>query len=148
MPISGSTIQARPPLLSIAPDCKLLLPIFLESQFSSLSVMVENVADCPCILLGPCRGTVHLRNLRNCSITVACGRLLVEEVENCVIFVAARLSPVILSSESVQFAPFNCCYTVIWVLSGKIQKIWGFLGGTETSKGRTARPLLARERGR
>jgi hypothetical protein len=63
------------------------------------------------LIIGPCAGSVFLRDCNNCTISVACSQLRLRDCKNCVVYLYCQTkSPVIESSEGITFHPFNIAY--------------------------------------
>ena len=52
--------------------------------------------------------SVFLRNLTDCTITVACKQLRVRDCARCTVYLSAKTEPVIEASSGLVFAPYNC----------------------------------------
>lgn len=75
----------------------------------SETVQVDRVQNCH-IFIGACCESVFLRNITNCTVTLACKQLRTRDCSNCTIFLYSKTDPIIEASYSMRFAPFNGSY--------------------------------------
>jgi hypothetical protein len=75
----------------------------------SETVQVDRVTDCR-IFIAACCESVFLRNLTNCTVTLACKQLRTRDCVNCTIFLYSKTDPIIEASTGMRFAPFNGAY--------------------------------------
>ena len=72
-------------------------------------VTVDECTRCR-ILIGPCEGSVFVRNCADCTITVACKQFRTRECERCDVYLYALTDPIIESSHAMRIGPFNGGY--------------------------------------
>ena len=72
-------------------------------------VTVDECVRCR-ILIGPCEGSVFVRNCTDCTITVACKQFRTRECERCDVYLYALTDPIIESSHAMRIGPFNGGY--------------------------------------
>jgi hypothetical protein len=66
----------------------------------------ENVT----FVLGPCTGSVFMRDCSGCSVSVACQQLRTRDCRDCVIYLYSVTEPIVEASRGLKVAPFNAAY--------------------------------------
>jgi hypothetical protein len=65
------------------------------------------------IVLGPVRGLVYIRNVKNTRISVVCSRIVIENCENITVYLNVSTTPILsYNCKEVMFAPYNVFYDV------------------------------------
>uniref|UniRef100_A0A914WF08 Tubulin binding cofactor C-like domain-containing protein n=1 Tax=Plectus sambesii TaxID=2011161 RepID=A0A914WF08_9BILA len=98
-------------------DCHLRISDGKEARLllaprRSETAVVEDCVNAMSIVLGPVRETALLRRLRDCCVSVICGRLIVEDCVDCRFFVRSPVAPLLVgtANANIFFAPYNAMY--------------------------------------
>jgi protein XRP2 len=62
------------------------------------------------LFIGPIRGSIFVRDSKNCTITVACSQFRCRDLYDSTVYLFCGNEPVIESSANVTFAPYNLTY--------------------------------------
>ena len=70
---------------------------------------LDNLNKCK-ILVGPCAGSVFLRDCVDCTFSIATRQLRTRNCTNCTVYLFSQTEPIIETSSGMRFAPYNASY--------------------------------------
>eukprot|EP00762_Andalucia_godoyi_P008371 ANDGO_07355.mRNA.1 Protein FAM188A homolog len=84
-------------------DCRICLLDY------SAQISVDFAKNCE-IIIGPCEGSVFLRDCENCTFAIATRQFRCRDCVNCTVFLYCATEPIIETSTGLKFAPWNAAY--------------------------------------
>ena len=90
----------------VVEDCKDCAVKVLDCTAALQIDACENVT----FVLGPCTGSVFIRDCKGCTVSLACQQLRTRDCEDTTFYLYAATEPIVETSANLRFAPFNAAY--------------------------------------